>query len=265
MLKNCGGFYNVQNTKNLSKNKFCSLYEYKIEQSEYDFLKQAFFGGVTILNLAKMNEIIPEALYDDIKSSYPYIMKNYKLPQRKPLKITCDTNINCENNGFGHFTIYKIIIDWVLPKKDTPMMIQHPCGKHNSKHYIYPHKNTYKINLRSNERYLSYPDLLLFEKIHYGKWTKEKIMCFETDFSPHFSTTIETLYNLKNEAELNKNYSLRTAIKIIINCLYGKNAEGYYDNVHGLTENLEKISQYSDKKFENLVEKYLPIAIAITS
>lgn len=183
----------------------CS-YNYKDDLETEAFLIASYCGGRTEVFKPFLNH---NGYHYDVNSLYPYVMDKYEFPIGKPLYYNKGETAKeffenwMENHtglGFIHAQVY-------IPKQHIPPL---PCkmGK-----LVFPCGHVYGVWTYAELEYAVKECGVIIEEYF--------AVCHYNNTYPVFRNFIQCFYQLKEQATIDKNESLRSFAKLIMNVGYG--------------------------------------------
>lgn len=177
-----------------------------------DFIRGSYKGGWCYLNESFRGKKLQNGLIVDKNSMYPSIMLNEKLPYGEPLWFTGEY----QKNSMYPLYIQNLTCTFKLKKGKFPTI--------QLKHVVGYTENTYLET--SDDKLLTLTltsvDLDLFTSSYdVSNITYQGGLMFKSIIGL-FNNYINTIYDKKIEATINKNYSERTIYKLLLNSLFGK-------------------------------------------
>lgn len=174
-----------------------------LSTKEIEFIKKGYYGGRTEIFFGK--PVSGNIQYFDINSLYPSVMRDFTYPRLDSRRWVKSPNF--ENEGMAEVTVQSstdIRIPY-LPCRSERSGLLFPIGKFRGVYTYYELRNAQELGYRIN-------------KVH-------KALEFDKKFRP-FVQFIETLYEMRLQAQKNGDELLSDSAKLIMNNLYGKFGQG---------------------------------------
>lgn len=235
---------------------FLNLYNLDYDELNFNLIRRAYQGGLTMSNPSYSGKIRENIVYADINSSYPSVMMDGWLPIGKPIFDEPE-----EKNSFK--IIYKLIIgkNSLINNSGVPFLFNFK-NNDRMKNKQYPYEIN-KGNSRNNlEIFLTDDELERVKKYYKGNIKYEFVTAFKKIHSSKiFGSYINHFYELKENA---RNSAEKTIAKLMLNSLYGKMGQDV-TRKSSILQQKGGIREWSSYITISKAKFYLPFAIWITA
>lgn len=253
MTRSAYAFYNLRKTYNKYNNDMFDTHFYKIDVSEHNKLRKAYFGGIVYLKENIENKVIENVDIYDINSSYSSSMRNDYLPYGEY------SEFDGLYRGDKKLYIQKIKCGFKLKEQGIPFLAK----KWNKfKDPIYSDKDLmddFKI------LHLTNIDLKMFFENYYITTEIEWLGGWEFNSKKGmFKEYIDDKMNKKIIARQNGNVIDELNAKLDMNAGYGKFGQSV-DMVRKTTILKDEMLDFNNKQSNESAQNYLPMAIFIAS
>lgn len=253
MTRSAYAFYNIRKTYNKYHNDMFDKHFYKIDVSEHNKLRKAYFGGIVYLKENIENKVIENVDIYDVNSSYSSSMRNDYLPYGEY------SEFEGLYRGDKKLYIQKLKCGFKLKEQGIPFLAK----KWNKfKDPIYSDKDLmddFKI------LHLTNIDLKMFFENYYITTEIEWLGGWEFNSKKGmFKEYIDDKMNKKIIARQNGNFIDELNAKLDMNAGYGKFGQSV-EMIRKTTILKDEMLDFNNKQSNESAQNYLPLAIFIAS